>query len=204
MERWGRIVPCMLSLWPGLPQLWRFGSISGLIQALSFAFLLQLTVFTTLIWPETIGPLSRGVVWFCVFGFWLLFAAPGCGHAMAVCWGQSTSVDHEHLFRTAQREYLRGSWPAAERSLRQLLGLDAGDVEARLMLTSLYRRIGRVAEARQELDRLVETYGSEKWSFEIRQERLLIRQSIREAPLRGSGEPIADSGMSLDSAIEAA
>ena len=161
MERWGRIAPGISSLWPGLPQLWRFGSIWGLIQALGFAMLLQLTVFTTLIWPETISPVSRGVVWFCVLGFWLLFAAPGFGHALAVLWGQAASVDREHLFRSGQREYLRGNWLSAERLLRQSLDMDAGDVEARLTLTSLYRRIGRVGEARQQLDRLIESYGSE-------------------------------------------
>ena len=181
VDRWSRIAPCFLALWPGLPKLWWFGSLMGLAQALGFALLLQLTVFTTFIWPETIGSLSRAVVWFCVLGFWLLFAAPVFGRATAVLSGGFAVGDREHLFRDAQREYLKGNWLQAERVLRRLLELDAGDVDSRLLLATLYRRVGRLAAAGEEMGRLAESHGSSKWRFEILQEGMNLARLRREA-----------------------
>jgi hypothetical protein len=133
-----------------------------------------MSVFTTLIWPESVGPLSRAVVWFCVLGFWLLFAAPEFGRAASVFAGGFSTADREHLFIGAQREYLRGNWFQSERMLQQLLELDAGDVDARFLMASLNRHTGRLTAAAEQLSRLIESPGSDKWKFEILQERLIL------------------------------
>jgi len=188
MDRWGRLKPCVMAIWPGLPRLWREGSVLGLIQALGFALLLQLAVFTTLIWSETIRPVSRGVVCFCVLGFWLLFALPAVSRALAVFGGGFAVHDREHLFQVAQREYLRGNWLQAERSLRQLLESDAGDVDARLMLSTLYRHVGRLSAASEQLGVLAESHGSDKWKFEMFTERLSLARLHRSSRDTSDGD----------------
>lgn len=206
-DRAGRAVPCLLSLWPGLPQLWRQGSWLGLAQSLAFAFLLQLTVLTSLLWPESVSWVSRAVVWFCVIGFWLLFAAPGFGRALAAWRGGFSSVDSEHLFVAAQREYLRGNWHQAEQLLAELLGKDSGDVDARFLLASLYRHAGRQVAAKENLDRLVESHGSEKWSFEVFHERLQLARAKRRSVAKDSTEPmepVAESSGAANNTHEAA
>lgn len=184
MDRWGRVSSCAASVWPGLPRLWRHGSMLGLLEALTFAILIQVAIITTVIWPETISPASRTVVWLGVACFWLVFAAPTLWHAARVLSGNvsaDSAVRREDLFHQSQREYLRGEWTLAEQSLLRLLGLDAGDCEARLLLATLHRHTGRWDSARNELDRLEETAGGEKWRFEILQERLaLVRWKRRD------------------------
>ena len=176
----GRALPCLMSVWPGLPQLWQSGKWTGMVKALAFAFLLQVTVVTTLIWPESIGWGARAVVWFCVIGFWLLFAAPRFAQAWSDWRGGYSLANFEHLFIAAQREYLKGNWHKAERKLAKLLELDSGDVDARLMLASLFRHAGRREAAKQHLDRLVQSPNSAKWNFEVFQERLLLARAARQ------------------------
>ncbi len=183
MDRWRRIIACVGSLWPGLPRLWRRGSLSGLMESLIFGMLLQVAVVSTVIWPESIGPVSRVVVWFGVLGFWLVFAAPMFWHAVTVL-GNGLSVDttsqREDLLRQAQRKYLQGMWRESERLLERLLGLDGADTDARLLLASLYRHMGRWDAAKAELDRVEVSPGGEKWRFEVLRERLsLVRWKRR-------------------------
>lgn len=186
MDRWNRFSSCAAALWPGLPRLWRHGSMFGLLEALTFAVLLQVAIVTTVIWPETVTLASRTVVWFGVAFFWLIFAAPKVWYTAKVMAGRPASdsaIHREDLFRRSQREYLGGEWSQAEQSLLALLGTDAGDCEARLLLASLYRHIGRWEQARDELDRLEATAGSDHWRFEILQERLaLVRWKRRDQP----------------------
>jgi len=201
MDRWGRITTCITSLWPGLPRLWLHGSLFGLFEALTFAMLLQIAVVTTVIWPESIGLTSRTVVWFCVLGFWLIFAAPSFWHAVTVLAGSWSGepVDHrEDLFRRAQREYLCGEWFQAERLLNELLGIDAGDSETRLLLATLHRHVGRWQAAKEELDRLDATAGGERWRFEILQERLALVRWKRQQGL--PAEEQDGESMAIDAA----
>lgn len=181
--RKGRALPCFMSLWPGLPGLWRHGSWIGLLQALAFAFLLQVTVFTSLIWPESLGMAANAVVWFCVLGFWVLFAAPVFMRALAAWRGGFSTANFEHLFIAAQREYLRGNWHQAERNLTRLLSHDSGDVDARLMLASLFRHAGRPVAAKEQLDLLVESPDSSRWNFEVLHERSMLSRAISSSDI---------------------
>ncbi len=177
------MIPCVMSLWPGLPRLWRVGSWYGLAQALGFAFLLQLTVVTSLIWTETLGPMARAVVWFFVLVYWLFAAGPSFKRAALSFKGGFSSFDREHLFQAAQKEYLRGNWQQAEQLLGQQLAADAGDVEARLYLATLFRHIGRHDAAREQLDHLEEGHGWGKWTFEVIRERAGLAREHQRCPV---------------------
>ena len=58
--------------------------------------------------------------------------------------------------------------------LAALLKHDIRDIPARLLLASLLRRVGRLEEAKRQLDTLGRFEAAEKWQLEIQRERQLI------------------------------
>lgn len=174
----------VLHCWPGLAELWTGGSLRGLTIAVVFGILLQLAVATSLLWPGWLSPLSRTVVWFCVVGFWLLLAADGLVRACGIGTARGNDIDLEHLFQTAQREYLRGEWQEAERLLIQILAAETSDVDARLLLAMVYRHIDKLGPARRQLRQLAAMEGAVKWQFEVLGERQLLKR--REGEIRRS------------------
>jgi len=86
--------------------------------------------------------------------------------------------DCDRQFVAAQTAYLRGHWPEAEGTLRQLLELRPDDIEARLLLATLLRRLERHDEAKEQLEDLAKRDGAQRWSTEMRQEWRLNQPSI--------------------------
>ena len=86
--------------------------------------------------------------------------------------------DVEDLFRRAQREYLHGNWVQAEQLLSQLTNLNAGDAGARLMLVSLLRRTGQLAEAAAQLRRLEASDAAAPWQGDIARERKFLEEQL--------------------------
>lgn len=166
-------------LWPGLPQLWYGSRWQGLAVAAGFALAVDWLLLTRLVWNELIGPellffekiaLATGWCWGVVVNRrWLKRHGPG------------TSVDtEEDLFPEAFAEYLQGNWFAAEQKCRNLIRLRTDDVEARLLLATLLRHVGRRDEARQEL-KLIDRYdAAAAWRFEIERERELLDWADQE------------------------
>jgi hypothetical protein len=163
----GRWLTC---LWPGLAELWLAGWWSGLLQAIGFAILLNGALVTTLVWTELLSPEVRFAGWTAVATLWVL--------GIWSAW-RTTLTRREpdgDLFSSALSEYLQGNWFAAEAMLDQLVKADARDIEARLLLATLFRRTGRLEEARAALDRLSRSQGAEKWELEILRERSLMER----------------------------
>jgi len=77
---------------------------------------------------------------------------------------------NDRLFREAQRQYLIGDWVRCEQLLRQLLKRDKRDIEARLMLATLWRHLDRAEEAARQLHRLEQFEAAAPWSHEIARE----------------------------------
>ena len=91
--------------------------------------------------------------------------------------------DSSHtLFNQAQREYLRGHWTEAESLLKRRLKLAERDIEARLLLATLFRHTERLDWASEQLLQLEKYDESVHWNFEIRRERELIGLLQDEAP----------------------
>jgi hypothetical protein len=61
--------------------------------------------------------------------------------------------------------------------LRERLGREPRDLEARLMLATLLRHTRRLEDARRELELIERFEGSGKWAWEIRQERAILAQA---------------------------
>ncbi len=165
--RWLRVEPA--DSWPGLARLWQKGSLSGLLIAVIYSILLNATLTVVLIWP---GMLPAGIKGFLAAA---LAAAWVAGWLDARRLRRHEEWKHRRdpqldLFLSARGEYLKSNWQTAERQLRQLLSESPEDVEARLMLATLLRHAGRLAEAKEQLRRLQRRSRAAIWNLEIRHE----------------------------------
>lgn len=179
-------------LWPGLPQLWMRGTWSGLALAVGFSLLLDGALVVSFAWTELVGPTLRTAAWTVLGACWLASVVAGCRWR----WRQGAvplEVREAGLFERARDEYLRGHWLDAETTLHELLARDPRDVDARLLLASLYRRTRRYDEAHRVLARLERLDGGEKWSDEIRRERALLATAQERLAEEHEQElPVAD------------
>jgi tetratricopeptide (TPR) repeat protein len=186
-----RFPPWILCLWPGLPGLWLRGKLSALALAAVFAGLLQGMMLTSFAWPESATPAVRLLGWLTAACVWLASAAvsarklPSRDDPREDQWADA-------LFREAQTEYLNRNWYRAQVLLEQLLERDRQDVDAGLMLASLYRHVDRTEQAREQLRRLQRLDASAKWGWEIHRElEYLDRMGCDEGETSAGGLPAA-------------
>jgi hypothetical protein len=174
--RWG------LYLWPGLPQLWLYGSWAGLFLAVAFTAILDLLLLGSFGWSELIAENLRTPVWAISGGVW--FIAIGLSAVWCRRWrtGAEGRRKNNDVFADAVNHYLQGDYFQTERLLERLLRANTRDLDARLMLATLMRHTGRVAEATQQLDTLVRFEGAARWEVEIEQERELLAQAKTRRP----------------------
>lgn len=175
-------MPIAAYLWPGLPMILSTGSWWGLAWAVGFTLFVHLLVFSVVWWPELISHHTRN----------------GIGVAALVVWAGSTVVSARTIRqRTARDEtigkatfaeatihYLRGEWFEAESILVDLMRRNCRDVDAGLMLATLWRHTGRFSEAERQLSRLQLLDESRKWAMEIYQERRRLDLAKAEAQSR--------------------
>ena len=183
-------------LWPGLGPLWKWGDGFGLAVAIGFAALLNLALVASFIWTELFTPEVRTVAWMAVGLLWAGSALVSYG------WGRRHPGGHRRratydAFGEAQDYYLQGNWHQAQRTLDRLLRKNPRDVDARLMLATLLRHMGRREEAAGQLDRLAMLEDSRKWELEISRERHLLAEAGRtgkedKRAEADSGDPAAD------------
>ncbi len=182
----------MFCLWPGLPQLWRQGSWAGLAAALSWALLANWLLAATLVWTEVAHPRLTQVGWAMLACTWI------AGIVLAVRWnwritdraGGQCGTD---LLRKAQSEYLRGNWLVAEAHLTDILASDSTDVEAQLMLVSLYRHTGRKSKAGEHLRWLERLTASRRWAHEIETEWRILNEMDDTGVIALGDEPSEDN-----------
>lgn len=195
--KWGQHILCG---WPGLPQLWLRGSYPALVFAIGFSIILNLTLVSTFIWPALFGDIVPAIAWPIIFLVWLVttwgavqsvedlsglpkmsseqersdFSAEKSGLISLDDEAELAQQKSHTLFNQAQREYLRGHWTEAESLLKRRLKLAERDIEARLLLATLYRHTKRLDAAREQLLQLDKYDESVHWQFEMRRERQLI------------------------------
>lgn len=156
-------------LWPGAARVWHRGERWGLVLAVLFACVLNVALLTGMVWPFWVTP---HVKWAC-----LLVVAAGWGFGVwesqraRRIWARTAEEDPQlDLFLAARAEYLRGNREEAERYLAQVLQKDEQDVEARLLLATLYRHARRWDDAKEQLRRLQRWRKAACWNREIRRE----------------------------------
>ncbi len=160
-------------LWPGLWQLWHQGDLTALATAMVFAGLLNWVLLATFVHP---GGAITSWCWFgwtLVVAFWALGVWQAARHHASFR-GIPQSEGQQDLFIQAQAEYLRGHWVEAQSLLEQLIRRNPGDIESRLLLSSVFRRSRRIDLSRQQLRRLQEFETAAHWRFEIEREAILL------------------------------
>jgi hypothetical protein len=165
-----RRTPWTSYLWPGLPQLWSYGSWSGLALALGAAAVFDVLLLASFGWSELIDRNWR-IAWWAAFG--VAWAAAVCW-SISQCRRQAAVRDGEpenDSFAEAMDHYLKGDYYQAEQILEGLLRRNDHDLEARLMLATVLRRARRCDEAREQLDVLARLEGAGKWELEIQDEQ---------------------------------
>ena len=163
-------------LWPGLPQLWTYGSWSGLALALGAAVVLDLLLLVSFGWSELVDQSVRNILWAAFGVFWVVavgWSARQCRRRAAA----GTPDPRKDPFAEALDLYLKGDYYQAEHVLEGLLRRNLRDVDARLMLATLLRHTGRLDEAAGQLDTLARFEGAGKWELEMRRERELLAEA---------------------------
>ena len=163
-------------LWPGLSLIWRHGSWLGLAIAVGFTALVNLALASSILWSELLTGGVRSLIWAIVGGIWAVSAI------FASRWDSrdvrpQKAPPREDCFAQAMDHYLKGNWFEAEYLLSGLLAANPRDVDAGLMLATLWRHTGRLDEAAEGLARLERSEGGKKWEWEIGRERDLVRQA---------------------------
>jgi len=171
-----RRMPWTTYLWPGLPQIWLFGEWPGLGLALAAACVLDVLLVVSFGWSELIDRHWRIALWGAFAAAWVAAAAWSVGYCRRRA--ETCNLPSEQdSFGAAVEQYLKGNHYEAEQILGGLLRRNARDIEARLMLATLLRRVGRRDEAARHLDALEHFEAAAKWALEIEEERALLAEA---------------------------
>ena len=174
--RWG---PILLCGWPGLPGLWFRGQWASLLVAIGFSVLLNLTLVSSFLWREPLGETFPLVAWPVILLVWMLSAFVAYRRLpdlMAVPTSEKVAneLDPDTLFIQAQSEYLRGHWEEATGLLVRQIQRNPRDVEARLLLATLFRHSREFERAKVELANAQKFDESIEWRMEIDREFELL------------------------------
>lgn len=191
----------LLCLWPGLARLWTRGEWASLILAIGFGAMLNLALVSSLRWPELLGSGFPTLIWPILTGIWIVSALISHYELKQRRIKRNSSADlspvPDTLFIQAQREYLKRNWEAAETMLQRRLQFRPRDVEARLLLATMLRRLGRWDESLLELETLGRFDESEPWTFEIAAERSAIATWKSQEPEDDSAHELHDDSTNL-------
>ena len=165
--------------WPGYDGLARHGRWTFLFVALAFALILDAFIVLNFYWTAYLTPMQRNGFLIVLAVAWLALSLIAGAKRRAIETEQTADVT-ENKFSEATVQYLRGNWYETEHLLLGLLAKNPRDVEALMMLATLYRRTKRYAEAVGGLDKLQLLENSDRWFFEIEMERRLIAVALGE------------------------
>lgn len=155
--------------WPGMPRLWMAGQWRGLATAFLFSVMLNAALLATFDSLGSVSRLEMVVLWAACGLFWLVSARNS--HRWRTDLARLPKKEEcDRRFAAAQEAYLKGHWPEAESQLRPLLEMRPDDIESRLLLATLLRRMGRLTDARSQLEEFARRSGAERWSLEFHRE----------------------------------
>ena len=170
--------------WPGWIDGWERGSLRGVLLAWVFSGVLCTAWIGTFWWPALLGTWELRFLWGTIL----------CSALATVSYRAMRSVMAGNAkprgcptneFAQAQIHYLQENYFEAEKILapfakHQTLSDEDIDLEAALLLATIYRRTDRYELAIELLDRLLLLERSVKWEAELNQERdLVIERKVR-------------------------
>lgn len=167
--------PLILAIWPGLPGLVRHGRWSFLAIALGFGFVASAVLFVCGCWSEIIPPESKWWLYGGTAAVWLIFSF--LAGELSVFFDRRLLFDARgDRFLELLGRYLAGEWSDAETAARSILKRNGKDPETLLLLATLYRHTGRIAEATETLAQLKRLETAARWSREIALEEAALRE----------------------------
>ncbi len=163
----------VLTIWPGLAQIWTGQEVLGLMLAGLFATTLNLAIVARFIWTDAFQAGWADLLGIIALLTWL------SGFAYTwwwvwLCHPERHRREIERLYRDALEAYLQGRWNDARRRLERILTMDDNDADALLQLGTLYLRIDQPRQARRAFRQCLELEGGTKWRWEIEQALLRL------------------------------
>lgn len=168
-------------LWPGMPWLWLRGSAAGLVLALAFAVVLDLAIVATWIYSEFFNLQVSLGLWGAAAAVWIV-ATVSAVSAFPPPIPTTRDAATDKLFVAARDAYLSRDWLAAETKLRSLLVVAPTDGEAQLLLATLLRRVGRLKESREALEKLSRSDSGGPWLSAIARELERVEAAAKRPP----------------------
>jgi hypothetical protein len=167
-----------LHAWPGWTKLWTEGDLRSLLLSLLFGILLNLWLAATWTWPH----------WWTSQGWWSsLVAIAVSASASAIlakdslrsrALHQTPAKSADQWLQDAQESYLQANYTEAEASLHRIFAAGHQDIEAMLLMISVLRRTGRIAQAQFCIDRLRLLERASPWLAELDHEQKKVRQQL--------------------------
>lgn len=172
--------------WPGLPWLWLRGSAAGLVLAIAFAVVIDAAILTTFLWTELVDLQVAVGLWTAAAAIWIVATVSAVSaFPPALPSGRDATVDA--MFIAARDAYLSRDWLSAESKLRAALELAPTDGEVQLLLATLLRRVGRLDEAREAIQKLSQSDAGAPWRSAIVRELDLLGRRTERSTADGSG-----------------
>lgn len=156
----------LLSVWPGLPQIWSGQELLGLFLAALFALGLNLAIVARFLWTDALPSGSAGFFAASAALTWLA----GLGYTLWWAWRchpERHRAEIDRLYRESLDHYLQGRWNEARRRLEQVLAMDETDADALMQLGTLFVRTDQPGLARRAFRQCLELEAGVKWRWEI-------------------------------------
>lgn len=192
--------PRLACFWPGLAAAWHRGLTRGLAVALVYSWTICLLLLATFVWPEWLATGFVRSLWLGAFVVWCVESARSSWRMASLL--ETSSVDSDEAFATAQEQYLRGNWFEAEALLLEIVHQHPRDAEATMLLVGVLRHTQRWQAALRRLAQMELQEASASWRFEIARERHLIEREMAESQAlsEASGDG-AETSVKLDASV---
>ena len=175
--------------WPGARGIHRYGRWSFLLIAIAFSVLSCAMIFVHIHWTQLISNQRVQNLTIVIYVFiWLALLLKSSKIERKIRHKQRIPEPEKDIFRDAQFHYLQGNWFETECCLNMLLKRNARDVDAMLMMATLFRHIKRIDEAIALIKQLDLLEESHRLKYEIRSEKRKIMRVI--ASQKKSGQPL--------------
>ena len=161
----------ILCLWPGSGGVLRQGRWSFLMIALAYGLALCGVVMLNFYWTELLAGNLRRAVYIMLVVLWLILSGKSSRMEKQCHRMRLPPPPDKDTLPDAQQHYLQGNWFEAECCLNMLLKNNLRDIEAMLMLATLYRHKERYDEAGNLLRELKRLEDAISWKYEIRSEK---------------------------------
>lgn len=176
--------------------------------AIGFTVLVNLAIVNLLIWPELMEARAKWVGGVALVALWMAALWETRGELRrqaerrraeredridpAIEREAVEQAQADRQLMAAQRAYLAGDWVETERLLLELIKTSKQDIEAQLLLATVWRHLGRTRHATRRLRRIAKLDAAERWRFEIARElELMVDNHTAEHESREATPPAA-------------